>query len=167
MNDQIDYAALKQRVDARVEQQKRLTGWILLGGNIAIFLIFLVITIGLFGSSPVIQEMLNNDATSEVAVGIILPFIGWLMSITYHGISLAAREGGMEGQIRKQILAREMGSLMYDQLAQAAGEQVGERLAKPKREGDTREARYVELGDDGELIDVPAEEPIRRRSEQR
>lgn len=165
MNEPLDYAALKKRIDTRVERQKRMTGWILLIVNIGIFLLFLGITFSVVNGTPAIRGVLNNEATSDIALAIILPFVGWMLAILYHGISMIVRDQNSDSRFRKQILANEMGSLMYQQVAQAAAVQAEEHLAKPKRASEEPEGRYVEIGDDGELIDLPQDEPLRRRRE--
>lgn len=161
-----NYAEIKARVDRRVEQQTRIVPWVLFVVNILIFIIFFAIALGI-ASTPEAQATLA--AAEDLSAAIILPFIGWALATAYFGMSLAfSSSKGFLNQMRQQILSREMGSVMYDQLARAAEAEVrgdegdaAMRLSKPKREG---EDRVVEIGDDGELIEVPADydEPARR-----
>jgi hypothetical protein len=143
VSDQINYDELRTKVEAGVQRQKKFARYTFFGVNLLIFMIFLVISAVIAEGNEAITAAFT--ANEDLAVLLMLPYLGWVMAIMFQGFSLIIDSGVTDKQIRGQIIAREFGEEMLK-----IGEQQAEK-AKRNLEEDDADGGEMVIGDDGEL----------------
>lgn len=137
MSDQIDYRAVRQRVEEGVQKQKKVARWIFLGVSIFMFILFLVIAWGMYlGSS---RPQLSDDPTTGA---MIMLSVGWGATILFHFATLMFDTKFGEQSIRDRVIARELGRELL---------QMDDEESREKRK------HIMRLTDDGELEAVTDE----------
>lgn len=142
MSDQIDYDELRTKVEAGLQRQKK-------NARVIFFIVNLMMLALFTGISATIAE--GNEAIAaafadnqNLAVLLMLPYMGWIMGLVFQGISLALDSAASDKQLRGQIIARELGEQML---------KLGEKSEKAKRNlvDDNLTDGEMVIGDDGEL----------------
>lgn len=133
----IDYAELEARIDARVERTKNTARWVLFGVSIVLLAVFAAISIGIAGSPEAAES-------GAFEVAILMPFIGWGLTLFYFGMVNTFGLKSVERQMRMQALQREASALMLEQMT--AHLASGFERDKPKR------SQQMTLNSEGELI---------------
>jgi hypothetical protein len=135
--DQIDYKAVRRRVEEGVKKRKMTT-------RIVFFVVSLCMLI-LFGF---IGWGMANDAgilTNDDAVGAMVMFMmGGAMSVLFQFIGLSLETKAGEASIRERVMTRELGEEML-------------RLGM-EDDGQQKRKRAMRLAEDGELEEIVEEE---------
>lgn len=135
---------VRGRLERRVQEQKRNTRLTFFIISLVLFIVFLVMSAVALESDRAVTALLDESAAG---LAIILPFVGWILSLIYQGVMVAQDTKTGERQMLQAAATREM----QDQLLE---QHLGTIDEKPKRDIDVEETtlpeRY-ELGDDGEI----------------
>lgn len=128
MSSEMDYRAVRQRVEEGIKKQKKIARWVLFAVSIFMFILFLAIAWGNGG----VQR--NTDPTTGA---MIMLSIGWWTAILFQFISLMLDTQLGERSIRERVIRHELFREMLES-ANAIG-------FHEKRK------RVMQLTDDGEL----------------
>lgn len=155
-NDDLDYAAIRRRVEVELQQDRRRGQTILFAVNVFLFCLFMLLT------WVVVPATSSNISMSDDALAtLIMLSIGWAIGLVMH--SLTAFSIGSKAWMdrhRRRLLARE---IEYARLG--IDEELLDESAlveKVKRGGKLR------LSDEGEMLDIvdedyAGEEPRRQQ----
>jgi hypothetical protein len=146
--DQIDYKAVRRRVEEAVKQQKKVTRWIFFIVNLFMVTLFTIAGFGIANS----QRILSNE---DVVGALVMLATGSFMGVLFQFISLMLDTKAGEASIREKVVARELGQAM---LNLGVDEDI-----------ETKRKRVMRLAEDGELEEIveepPSEAQNRRHSE--
>lgn len=131
MSDQIDYRAVRQRVEEGVQKQKKFARWTFLGVSTFLFMLFLIIAWGMYLGTGTAQ--FNDDPTTGA---MIMLSVGWGTTILFQLVSLFFDTKIGEQSMRDRVITRELGRELL---------QMGEDEMSEKRK------HIMRLTDDGEL----------------
>jgi hypothetical protein len=152
MNDGLDYAAIRRRVEAGLKQEKRRNKWGMFIANLIVFLVFNAIVWGY-----VLFRGAGGINMTETQIGFMAMLsIGYGMAVLFHFISNLMDGGSMERQLRERVMARELQNEVL---------RLGEAMEDEPPTKRKRDAAY-RLSDDGELLEVIDDEdaPQQRRN---
>jgi hypothetical protein len=151
MSDQnLDYAAIRRRVEDGVSRQK----WAYRRIFLLFHVLFFVISMFAVWGTIVVDSQLRAalfESGSAAGIVVILPTILWAAVILFHLAALFVESSPAERNIRERLLRQEVGEEILRQGAAEVGV-----MEKPKHDEAVTEARRMLLSDDGEL--VPADE---------
>lgn len=150
MNEELNYAAIRRRVEEGLKQEKRRSKWGMFAASLIMFLMFNAIAWGyvLFTG--------NGGGMSERQVGLMAMLsIGYFVAMLFQLMTILTDGGSMERQLRERVMARE---LQNEMLRLGEAMEADEPPAKRKRDAAYR------LSDDGELLEVIDEEDAQRRN---
>jgi hypothetical protein len=142
MTPELDYAAIRKRIAAGIQREKRSMRLIFFVASLVMFIVFTVLAWGMSGLNPLnatnipaIPSHLSESLTSAM----IMLNIGWLAALIFQfaGIVVDTRVG--EQQIRDRVTGREMNKALLA---------LGEDESAPIRE---KAKHMMRLTDDGEL----------------
>ncbi|GIL14493.1 MAG: hypothetical protein BroJett038_32130 [Chloroflexota bacterium] len=103
-NDQLDYAAIRRRVEAELQQKRRRGQIALFAVNCMIFFIFMLLTWVLIPSTSS-NFMLRDD----MLAAIMMLSVGWATGLFLHGLSaFAIGSKSWNDQQRKTLMVREI-----------------------------------------------------------
>jgi hypothetical protein len=147
MSDQIDYRALRERVDVGVKRQKLIAKSVLFVVSLVIYIAFMLIAWGTFlsngGVPPQWSDFTNIpgvERTADPFTGaMVMLSIGWFTALLMQFIGLIFDTRLGERQIRSQVMGHEL-SRELDRLG------MDELKEKPKR--------MMQLSEDGELEEI-------------
>lgn len=146
--DQIDYRAIRQAVEAGLKKQKFRSRIGFLIGSIVMFISFVVVAWVLFPS----VDSTNSFAKDGFAVGsMIMLTMGWFASLMFQAASLIFDTKAGENQIREKLVAREINREML-------------RLGEDPVAYQEKAKRVMRLSDDGEILEVVEDVPEQKRS---
>jgi hypothetical protein len=152
----LDYKALRRKAQTNLQRQKILTRWVLFVVNLMLYLLFVVLSWGMFLSTGAAKFTPNIPGVSQqdpiTGAMIMLTVMGGL-GVMFQFISafLDTRLG--EAKMRDQI----MGRLVSEEILRLGGEDDEQEKAK----------RVMRLTDEGELEEeVMSEEEIMAFEEQ-
>jgi hypothetical protein len=134
MNNQIDYAAVREETEEQLRKRKNIMRWVFFAVNLIIYGLFLILGWSMFGTTTLPEEAIGG--------GVLLSVAGF-MGILFQFITLMVDTKQGEEQMRKQIMS-EVLSAQILRMGSAAEKD------KPKRE--------MTLTDDGELEPVSMDE---------
>ncbi len=147
MSAEIDYKAVRQRVEAKLRREKLWLKLFLLGISVVMFVIFAVTSWGMFngGVLPPLDQWLNMPGkvvtVDPQTSALMMMTLGWLVAILLQSISVIFDTKLGEKQLRERIMGREINS----ELNRLGLDDVEEH---EKRKG------MMRLTDDGELEEV-------------
>lgn len=154
MNDQIDYRAVRRRVESSVKKQKHLTNLFLFALNVFLYVLFMLIAYGIYLSgdgaslSDLFAETSNNDSTLGA---LVMLSTGWFVSLIFHAVTVFMNTKMGEQQLRDKVIARELGKELLHLDAEE------EPFEKRKR--------MLQVADDGELEDPEADEELEMQAD--
>lgn len=142
----LDYDELNHRIDNALEEHKKTLHRVMYFVSGGIFLLMLIIGWILFAD------------VGETLAGMIMMTVGGGLMLLLNGIALAAADGRMDKELRREVMRRELDVSMLEMMLEQARE-------KSKRDGQSLEdsnsgETFLGLSDDGELL-------TERRKEQR
>ncbi len=142
----LDYDELNRRIDKALEEHKKALHRVMYFVSAGIFLLMLIISWILFADAG---EMLG---------GMIMMTVSGALMLVFNGIALAAVDGRMDKQLRREVMRRELDVSMLEMMLEQARE-------KSKREEQRLEEfsggdEFLGVSDDGELL-------TQRRKDQR
>ena len=138
MRDDIDYAALRRRVEEGVRRDKRRLRLVMLSVSAFLYVLFVAIALALASTA-----FLSNAATGALTMLIV----GWGVTLFLQGMTFAADTAAGERQMRQQAMAREI-QRIFEQRAFEEMQAADYLERKAKRSG------RLEISDDGELIEI-------------
>ncbi|MBI5670999.1 MAG: 2TM domain-containing protein [Chloroflexi bacterium] len=153
-DDNLDYTAIRRRVEVELQQQRRKGQIALFVVNCLIFFIFMLVTWVLVPDTSA-----NFTLTDDMLAAMIMLSVGWATGLFLHGMAaFGIGSKSWTDQRRKQLLLREV---EYARLG-LDDAMLDEPAEKTKRSGKLR------LSDEGELLDIveedyAAEEPRQQR----
>ncbi|MBL8163109.1 MAG: hypothetical protein JNJ61_14075 [Anaerolineae bacterium] len=152
MTNNIDYGAIRKRVQDGIKRQITLTRATLFVVNLVLFIAFM-----LLGWSMALSQYtpLNNGDDLVIGGMVLLSMTGFI-GLLFNGISLALESKAGQQRMRERIIAAEMGKAL---------------LKLDDEDEEEKAKRTMALSDDGELVeviedDVLAEE-LHKRAERR
>lgn len=160
MGNYPDYEDFEERIDRAVRQRKCLLRYIMLGTSTFLYVLFMALMWGIFLTDEPIRSSITD--LEQVAGLLVLPTVGWLVSLILIGIAQIADARFMEEFIRRDIMGRELSQQLVERY-------MAEQADKAKRHDSAHEEPYVTVSDDGELIplerdpDSDADEPRQQR----
>jgi hypothetical protein len=143
--DRVDYEALLKRVEESLAREKRNRHIRLFAANAAFFLTMMALVWLVF------FQLSHFGINDSQAVPLILLSVGWAIGLMMHAITVFGAGKKAEAQLREQIMGREL----QHEIVRLA---KGDAAEKPKRAG------RLALSDDGEVIEVEAEEEPQRKA---
>ncbi len=157
---EFEHDDLMNRIDRAVQQRKRLLRYIMLGTSTFLYVLFMALMWGIF----LTDEPIRNSITDleQVAGLLVLPTVGWLVTLILVGVAQMADTRFMEEAIRREVMGRELSRELVERY-------MAERAGKAKRDDSAADEPYVTVSDDGELIplerdpDSDADEPRQQR----
>lgn len=136
MTSDIDYRAIRKRVEEGVKRQKRITRTTLFVVNICLYILFLIIGWGIFLTDPA-----SGQSDSPLIGAMIMLSMAGFLSLLFQGIGLSLDTRLGEESMREKLVAREINREMLKMGLDEADE-------TDKRKG------MMRLTDDGELETV-------------
>lgn len=152
MTDNIDYSAVRRRVQEGIKRQIWLTRATLFGSNLLLFVLFMFL-----GWSMALSQYtpLNNGDDLVIGGMIILSVTGFI-GLMFNGLSLMLDTRMGQQRIRERVIAAEMGKAL---------------LRLDENDNAEKAKRTLALSDDGELVEVVEDdlltEELHRRAERR
>lgn len=150
MTSELDYRAIRARVNEGLKKQKFRTRLALFIASLVIFIILMLIGWGIFISNGGAEVVAADGDTPLVGAMIVTSMTGF-MGVLFQGIGLALDTKAGEDSLRERLVAREIGKAMM---------QMGADEVEEKRK------HMLRLSDDGELqevVDEAAEPEINRQ----
>ncbi len=151
--DQIDYRAVRRRVEEGVKRQK-------MGARIVFFVVslFMLILFSLIGwGMASAQGVLNNE---DVVGAMVMLNMAGFMSVLFQFISLTMDSKFGEASIRERLTARELGEEMLRMGMEDDVQQKQKRAMRLAEDGELEEIVDESASD----VIVDEEPPRRRRS---
>ena len=136
--DDIDYVALRRRVDEGLKRDKRTMRLVMFAVNLFLYVLFMIIA----------WAIVSSSFYSNASLGaLIMLSVGWGINLFMQGMTFIADTAAGERQMRQQVMTREIQRL-FDERAQAEMEAAAYLQEKAKRGG------RLEVAEDGELIEI-------------
>lgn len=144
---ELDYKALRARVQTDLQRQKKITRWVLFGVSLMLYLLFLAMGWGFFLSSGVdlTPDRFGTSQGELLTAGMILLSVVGGLSVMFQFISAMLDTKAGEAQMKERLMARAVAEEML-----RLGEDDEQEKAK----------RTMRLGDDGELEEVLSDDEI-------
>lgn len=138
-DDNLDYAAIRRRVEAELQQEHRAGQIALFLVNCLIFFVFMLVAWVLVPSTSS-----NFTLTDDMLAAMIMLSVGWATGVFMHGMSaFAFSSNRWAGKRRRALMLREV---EYARLG-LDDDLLDEPLEKAKR-------GKLRLSDEGELLDI-------------
>ena len=149
MSPEIDYRAIRQRVEQQTRKEKMWLRLFLLALTIIIFIIFAVSSWQSFndGVLPPLEEWNFRDQASTIDAqtsAMMMMTVGWLLAILFQAISLVIDTRFGENSLRERIMGREVNKEIM-------------RLGMDSDEQKEKAKHVMRLSDDGEMEEVVEE----------
>jgi len=144
MTSDLDYRAIRKRVEAGIAQQKFRTRMGFFIGTLFSYIVFLIVGWGIFlssGGAAASASLASGNSDSPLVGAMIVLSMSGLMGLIFQGVSLALDTKSGEERIRERLVAREINREML----RMGLDDVQEH---EKRKG------MMRLTDDGELEEV-------------
>ncbi len=144
MTSDLDYRAIRKRVEAGLAQQKFRTRMGFLIGTLFTYIVFLIVGWGIFLSSGGMEAsagLASGNSDSPLLGAMIMLSMSGLMGLIFQAVSLSLDTKRGENQIRERLVAQEINREML----KMGLDEVEEH---EKRKG------MMRLTDDGELEEV-------------
>jgi hypothetical protein len=148
MTNNIDYGAIRKRVQDGVKRQITLTRATFFVVNLVLFILFMILGWGMALSQ---YTPLNNGDDMVIGGMVLLSMTGFI-GLLFNGISLVMETKAGQRQIRERLIAAEMGKALLN-----LDDEGEEQKAK----------RTMALSDDGELVEVVEDDLLTDELQQR
>lgn len=167
MMPEMDYQAIRQRVEEGIRKEKLLAKFVLFCLNFALFIVFMVLAwqthVVAGGALPRWEDFINLPGIPRANVdpntsALMMASAGWGIALLFHVVSMILDTRLGERQIRERVMGREINKEM-------------ERLGVNSLEAYEKRKTMMRLTDDGELEaldgldDVRPETVARQRSD--
>ncbi|HEX2908331.1 MAG TPA: hypothetical protein VHO69_15775 [Phototrophicaceae bacterium] len=140
-DDQLDYTAIRRRVEIELQQGRRRSQVILFAVNCFLFALFMIIAWG------ILPNEVGFSITEDAVDVMVMMAVGWLLALVMHGLTVfvVGSPGWME-KYRKRLSAREIeyARLGVDDVLQENDYVKAKRAPRDK----------LQLSDEGELLDI-------------
>lgn len=162
-SDDLDYAAIRRRVEVELQQDRRREQTILFAVNVFLFCFFMLLAWIIFPNTiSSVVNVTSADYFSSItaaynawSVKVVLS-IGWIMGLLLHGLAVyRIGSKGWTDRYRRRLLARE---IEYARLG------IDEDLLDESTLVEKTKRRRLESSEDGELIEILDEESEAHRS---
>jgi hypothetical protein len=155
----LDYVAIRRKVDKAVKNQKSVYRYIFFGMHLFFYLVTMLAIWGTVSASEQLRNVLFNNAPLT-AIVVILPTALWSLMILCHMAALYIETDTAEKALREKLLMSEIGEdILRKGLLDASQNE------KPKR-GAFSDAAKILLSDEGELISDGEADQHKARAEQ-
>lgn len=144
MTSDLDYRAIRKRVEEGVKRQKRITNGTLLVVNLFLYILFLIIGWGIFlgsGGAEASSALASGRSDSPLVGAMIMLSMSGFLGLMFQSISFFLDSKAGEDSMREKLVAREINREMLKM-------GLDESEAPDKRKG------MMRLTDDGELESV-------------
>ena len=147
MAPEMDYKAIKERVEERVRKEKNLSKFILFVANLGLFVVFMFIAWNTYvsngGKLPPIEAFVNVPGVAKPALdpatsALVMLSIGWMVALIFQVVAMIIDTPIGERSIRDRATGREMRKEMA-------------RLGTDELEEQEKRKGMMRLTDDGEL----------------
>lgn len=141
MTPELDYRAIRQRVEDGVRRQKQVTRTVLFGVNVFIYALFMLIGWGIFlssGGAAASAAAAAGQSDSPLVGAMVMTSMAGFMGLMFQFISLMMETKRGEDSLRERLAAREI-NLELLKLG------MDDAAVMEKRKG------MMRLTDDGEL----------------
>jgi hypothetical protein len=151
-NNQLDYPAIRRRVEIELQQDRRRTQIVLFAINCFLFALFMIIAWAVMPNE--VSFFITEDAKDIM----VMMAVGWMLALVIHALTVfVIGSQRWTDKHRKRLMAREIEYAMMgvdDALLEEAD-------VKAKRTPNSK----LRLSDEGELLDIvedeAADDPIR------
>ncbi|MBI5670998.1 MAG: hypothetical protein HZC41_23640 [Chloroflexi bacterium] len=159
-DDNLDYTAIRRRVEIELQQERRRGQTILFAINVFLLCFFMLLTWVIIPNTSVTITSSDYFGTMTAIYNAwaakVLLSVGWTIGLLLHGLAAYANSSnGWIDRYRRRLLAREIEfarlGIDEDRLNESAP--VGKAKRGP-----------LELSEDGEMIEVQENEPEANRS---
>jgi hypothetical protein len=156
MSPQLDYRAIRQRVDEKVKKEMRLAKFALFAVNLGVFTLFSFIAWQTYlsngGVPPRWEDFLNipgvaRPAGDPATSALVMLTMGWVVALIIQVVSLVFDTRLGERQTRERIMGREVNKEIA-------------RLGLDTDEQQEKAKHIVRLSDDGELEEVVEDDAV-------
>jgi hypothetical protein len=141
---ELDYKALRKRVQTDLQRQKTLTRWILFAVNLFLYLLFVVISWGMFiaaGGADLTPNIPGVSQSDPITGAMVMMTVAGGLGLMFQFISTILDTRIGEAQMRDRLMAR----LVAEEVMRLGEEEEGlQEKAK----------RMMRLSDEGELEEV-------------
>ena len=144
MTAELDYRAIRTRVNEGLKKQKFRTRFIFFIVSLLIFALFMIFGWGLFLSNGGADVVATDGDTPLVGAMIMASMTGFL-GLLFQGIGLALDTKAGEDSMRERLVAREISK---------------EMMLMGADETDEKRKHMMRLSDDGELQEVVEDEAV-------
>lgn len=147
MSPEMDYKAIKERVEVQVRREKNLSKFILFATNLGLYAVFLFIAWNMYlrngGTPPRPEDFVNLPGFSRPAgdpttSALVMLTIGWTVALLLQAVGFIIDAPIGERSIRDRAMGREMRKEMT-------------RLGMDDLEAQEKRKGMMRLTDDGEL----------------
>ena len=164
MAPELDYRAIRERVDEKLKREMRLAKFVLFAVNLGLFAACMVMAWHLYlsngGVPPVWEEFINipgiaRPAGNPATSALVMLTVGWIVALLIQGVSMILDTKLGQRQTRERIMGREVNKEI-------------ERLGLYTESQKEKAKHVMRLSDDGELEEVvedvePLEEAIAKQ----
>ena len=144
MTSELDYRAIRRRVEAGITQQKFRTRMGFFIGTLISYIVFLIIGWGIFlssGGADASAALATGSSDSPLIGAMIVLSMSGFMGLIFQGAALAMDTKGGEERMRERLVAREINREML-------------RMGMDDAEEHEKRKGMMRLTDDGELEEV-------------
>lgn len=141
MTSELDYRAIRKRVEAGVQRQKRITRTTLFVVSLCLYILFMIIGWAIFlsfGGAEASAAAASGRSDSPLIGAMIMLSVSGFLGVMFQAISLSLDTRLSEESIREKLVAREINREMLSM-------GMDETEVSDKRKG------MMRLTDDGEL----------------
>lgn len=140
-NDDLDYAALRRRVEVELQQERRKRQLVLFLLSGFIFLLFLIV---MLMALPDSTDFLNRDSVLSV---VYFLSAGWIIALVFHALStFLINSPGWARKMRRRLTAQVFEEMQFDQEAGLVETLTPKNKHQP--------ASRLRLSDDGDLLEI-------------
>jgi hypothetical protein len=151
MAPDLDYRAIRKRVEAGIVVQKKRTRTVMFAVSVFIYALFMIIGWGMFlttGAQNLMSAGFVDKQGDSILVGaMIMLSMAGAMGLLFQFISLAIESKRSEDRMRERLVAREINNEML-------------RMGMDEVEEHEKRKGMMRLTDDGELEEVLEDEAV-------
>lgn len=140
----IDYEALRMRVDKRMVSRIHITSRVFFITNLFLYALSTLVSVTVIRDSPNIRF---DGARGAIDLALTFAWFGWGLCILFYWISMVMNNPRRIYRMHRQVTEQELGRMAIEAMGSEA------RLEKPKRHAPHEMELYeMEFSDDGELV---------------
>lgn len=144
MTSDLDYRAIRKRVEAGVQRQKRIMRSVFFAVNLFIYILLMLVGWGIFlgfGGAEASTLAAQGQSDSPLVGAMIVLSMAGFMGVMFQFIGLMTETGRAEENMRERLVAREINRELL-------------KMGLDEPEEDQKRKGMMRLTDDGELESV-------------